>query len=434
MKRIDKFFLTILLLLQVNFFDLVNINGTVLASISSYSQKKLTLFVVLVYILFRQFVVKREEIVSSNCYFKVFVTVTLVSWLFVFIGTIFQFDQSLLSTFFIGYYFWILLLYFPLSEILNDWSRWGDFIKLYSIFSIVLSLSKIVASFVLAKTGVQLLYLNSTSDQKALLLGHTALGFARIPSSADFIFIGEVLLAVSLVKKVPHVKTKYSIFVFFINAGYLIFVSQTRGYIVLLFVLSCIVVLFNLKRTNNVAIIYFVVVLLSVPIIIGFYATLAKLFYSDSSRSISLDIRQSAINYYLSNLGLNGWFSMGFARDDIFGGLIHDTHINGAGQILSYNFDDSGVVGFLGRFGIVGVLDLLIGLISIIIVYVKSRFKFLSLFPLLAIIGMSISLSLFDPQRIFYFPILMVLLDFLASDRSTNAINDLGTVAYKRRK
>lgn len=69
MKTLDKFFISFMLLLQINFFDLINTQTSFLASFTSYSQKKLLLVIAFVYMLIRSVVYgidyRRKKITPS---------------------------------------------------------------------------------------------------------------------------------------------------------------------------------------------------------------------------------------------------------------------------------------------------------------------------------------------------------------------------------
>ena len=85
-----------------------------------------------------------------------------------------------------------------------------------------------------------------------------------------------------------------------------------------------------------------------------------------------------------------------------------------------------GLVGFLGRFGLVGIVSLIILVISGIVNFIHSKNKYVSGMLIISVVGVSISLSLLDPQRIFYFSVILALLDFFRNDKSYNGvINDM---------
>lgn len=154
--------------------------------------------------------------------------------------------------------------------------------------------------------------------------------------------------------------------------------------------------------------------ILTIPVLYFMIKFIISIMFGNSSRGISLSIRQEAIKYYVQNISLHKWFSMGFVRDDLFSDLVHNTHIDFAGNIYSYNYDDVGMIGLIAQYGWLGVLDITIYFLTTVSIFIKSHSKYLFLIVFVLLFGSWISTSLFDPQRILYLPILLVLVDNVA--------------------
>ncbi|MFR6665833.1 MAG: hypothetical protein ACLUQX_06775, partial [Thomasclavelia spiroformis] len=85
-----------------------------------------------------------------------------------------------------------------------------------------------------------------------------------------------------------------------------------------------------------------------------------------------------------------------------------------------FNYDDVGIFGFLAIFGLIGVFIMFIYSLSLMLAFTYSRNKFITFMIYVYIFGSWTSLSLFDPQRIFYLPVLLALLDFLTNENVIN--------------
>lgn len=420
MQKIDKFFLFTFLLFQVNFFDFINIRDSFLNGFASYSQKKLLLLIIIIYCAIKWTYIDKKNInyQRNKSYFSIFIFFLLVSWGIVFLGTVSIYGQSIMSTFFNSYYFLILILYFVYSRLMNSWPKWFDFIKIFVGFSTILSVTKILQSLFLSKFNFLLFFLNTNNDYNtAIQLKYMTLGFTRIPSASDFIFFGILLTVISLLSG-QLIFSKYKLtIIFFTHIFYLFAVGQTRSYI-LITILLCIGYFLAriFKKFGNgggtsIGIIF------GIPIIFAFMSFLQSLL-GNSSRSVALTIRQDALQYYLQNLDYSKLFAFGFLRDDIYGGLIHGIAING--MLLGFNYDDVGIFGFLAIFGRLGIFVIVIYCICLLRGYLYSKDKFLTLLLYIYLFGSWMSLSLFDPQRIFYLPILLALADFFTNQKVNN--------------
>ncbi|KRO00386.1 hypothetical protein [Companilactobacillus kimchiensis] len=416
MKILDKFFLYIFLILQVNFFDLINIRNSFLNGWSSYSQKKLFLIFVFIYIFLRLILYNAHfnpKIMRRH--FSPFIIFLLISVVILIFGTLYKFDQTLFATILIAYYFFILLLYFPFSEYLNTWENWRYIIRRFIIFSSIVSIIKLVQSYILLHFGKLIFYLNTNFDYStALQRNFNVLGFTRIASSVDFVaFSVFIMLIYKAIKGAIFSKLKDNVILFF-NVLFLICVGQSRGYLIIIVVIILSILLMRVLKSvsKSIQIFFLVLILLIAMVCVGIL--IDKVFFV-GSRSISMSIRQYAYQYYLKNIFNNGWFAFGFARDDLYGSLIHGQSINYNGQIISANFDDVGIIGFLGKFGMLGVLNIIVFLWSSIQCFAESKYKQLSFLTYIFLFGCWISLSPFDSQRIFYLPIILVFLDFLTT-------------------
>ncbi|MGV3090467.1 hypothetical protein [Lactiplantibacillus argentoratensis] len=158
---------------------------------------------------------------------------------------------------------------------------------------------------------------------------------------------------------------------------------------------------------------FFVLFLIfSLPIVIAFL----KKQFLNSDRSVSISIRQEELRYYLSKIYYSHWFSLGFIREGLYSKLLHGPNYSAINTTMTgYALDDVGIVGFLGRFGLAGVPIMVSLFVQTINSFFKTNYRDETTILLVILFGSWISTSLFDPQRIFYMPILLAFMSFLAT-------------------
>lgn len=412
MKTLDKFFISFMLLLQINFFDLINTQTSFLASFTSYSQKKLLLVIAFVYMLIRSVVYGIDYRRKKNYTF--FIILFLVSWAAILLATVSIYGQPIVKTFFVSYYFLLVILYFPFSEAFSSKEAWGALIRIFSNFAFILSVLKIFQSLMISKLGKVIFFMSNNDYITATSLRFVKLGFTRIPSPTDFVFVSLLLILLSMIVDLKlFTQWRYRLYI----SAYLIFiffVGQTRSYIIMTILVLLLYVLWLINKHFGKDLVILTLGILTIPVLYFMIKFIISIMFGNSSRGISLSIRQEAIKYYVQNISLHKWFSMGFVRDDLFSDLVHNTHIDFAGNIYSYNYDDVGMIGLIAQYGWLGVLDITIYFLTTVSIFIKSHSKYLFLIVFVLLFGSWISTSLFDPQRILYLPILLVLVDNVA--------------------
>ncbi|EOR23314.1 hypothetical protein A499_13316 [Niallia nealsonii AAU1] len=139
----------------------------------------------------------------------------------------------------------------------------------------------------------------------------------------------------------------------------------------------------------------------------------------------SLSIRFEEISFYIGQLYENFFFGMGFIPFNV--SSYTDFLLRGPYAI--YYKSDIGILGFLNIFGILGFLWLILLFFKIIKIAsysvkvkgsLNKNYELLSL--VIFVILSSLSLSIFDIQRIIAVPILLALLDYLFN-MSNNSAN-----------
>ena len=138
MTKIDKTYVTFLLLLQVNFFDIFPLGETITSAISGYSQKKLMLVVVIIYCIVSKLGTINTQSTPPS-FFGLSISLLLSMVIAITILSARTYYQSLFSTFLTSYYFFILLLYFPLKKCLSSSDAVYWLVSIVSKFGIWMS-------------------------------------------------------------------------------------------------------------------------------------------------------------------------------------------------------------------------------------------------------------------------------------------------------
>ncbi|CCG90603.1 putative membrane protein [Pediococcus pentosaceus IE-3] len=403
-----------MLLLQINFFDLIDTRTSFFASFSSYSQKKLLLVIAFAYMFVRSIAYGINYKRKKN--YTLFVILFLISWVAILLATVSIYGQSIVKTLFVSYYFLLLILYFPFSEALSSKESWRTLIKIFSDFAFILSLIKIFQSLMISKFNKVFFFMSNNDYNTATSLRFVKFGFTRMPSPTDFVFISLLLTLFSVFIGLKlFTKWRYRLYI----GVYIIFIfliGQTRSYIIMTILVLLLYALWLINKHFGKDLVILTVGILAIPVLFLMTKFIINIIFGNSSRGISLSIRQEAIKYYLQNISLHKWFSLGFVRDDLFSNLVHNTHIDFAGNVYSYNYDDVGVVGLIAQYGWLGILNISIYFLTTLSIFIKSHSKYLLLFIFVLLFGSWTSVSLFDPQRIFYLPILLVLIDSIGNN------------------
>lgn len=289
----------------------------------------------------------------------------------------FEKNQDIMSNY---YYNLIPLLYFPLLEIdLKKILKW--FLRigfLYSISAIItfitLNLSLVTAENVntLVNYVNGELRLPQTSD----LIGLTAvifmiysneMGKRKIKTTGIVLYFLMIILFISKVRMV--FLTVSIIFIFYIINDFI----QKKGTLYKVFIYLIIIFCF--------AILFLKIRLLEV--IIG-----------SGQKAASVYFRFEVIKHYGKHF-----------MDNIIFGFGHSKNVK---EI--YNYTDIGFLGFIFRYGIIGT----VWLFTWLVYQLRELMNFkrnTTVIIFLYIIITGISLSLFDAQRVIYFPLLMVVFD-----------------------
>lgn len=162
--------------------------------------------------------------------------------------------------------------------------------------------------------------------------------------------------------------------------------------------------------------------------IIAIIAIMPKIIQSfvGGKRGLSFEIRTNEINYYLEKITYNHWFGLGFPDSKRYDQLIHgpsSTHL--ATVNANYYLEDIGFLGVISVFGFLGIVGLVWFLIKLLSAFIRSQYKRELLLIIVYLATTLGTLSLLDPQRIFYLFTLIYIIEILAKSKIGNNLEEV---------
>jgi hypothetical protein len=319
----------------------------------------------------------------------------------VFASTIY-YDESILQVMKTALpFFCVPLLYFSLHETVTNERMYRFLINAAIGFALVFALVALFESF-----GLSIMKSSIAGAEVVSMRG----GRARIIWSGDFVSFGAVLA----LGKVFSSKERraFNIIAFALMTIELLWVAQTRFLIIALVITTAFgFVIKGGSHTFKILAVSFAFILVS---ILYSDSLMAALFPSELD--ISSELRLGAYPYYWSHSFDMGLFGLGYIPGDSpHAVLLSMIYTVGArrGAIT-----DIGIVGYIARYGMCGVLVLVIGLHCLISGYRHRNKCSFSLgrnteawMALVFFIAISPTMAITDSQRIFYLPILCLLLE-----------------------
>ncbi|MFT9030856.1 MAG: hypothetical protein ABF415_05185 [Leuconostoc pseudomesenteroides] len=416
-KTLYKCLISLLILLQVNFFDFITFPDWFFYNINSYSVKYLSTFLVFIACLVRLIEYKSNSSIKNNgqINFSVSLLLLLLFSTFITYQSSIVYKQTILTSFSISYYYLFVLGYFAFHNFFTRLENIKWFFGLIIYSSVFLSITKIIQSYLAGKFGKIVFGSYSTVDKNNLItLSSDIVGFVRLPSASDFVFFASMLLVITFLFKKISIKNKFTIL--FVNIFFLFIVSQTRTYVLIILVLIFGVVLIKVSSEFK----QFSIVVLLFGVIGGVFFSLYLVeqmgFITTGGRSASYTVRLDAIQYYLSQFSNNGVFAIGFAHDPEFLLLNHGYSLAYGRSI--YYMDDIGIIGFLAVFGKLGILWLIVFLSELLKQILHAGNKKIVMLLCFTVLATSGTLVYLNIQRIFYLVFLLLLVDFFVHERN----------------
>lgn len=237
--------------------------------------------------------------------------------------------------------------------------------------------------------------------------------FVRIPLG----IIGNVMIIYNfsaLYESGKHLNNKgFSIVQLSLGLFCLVFVQQTRGYIIaVVFGFLSIIALGKKKTSTKIKEIILIIVLLLFIINNGILGKFLESFDLHSSRGGSTKARLYAIGYYIECFMRNPMFGNGFAGTQYYNYVEH-----GPQGIAYYN--DVGIFGLIAQTGICSITLYIMPVVHMIktsyVIYKKEADKKIAFFSvglMSYIIASSGTLIITDSGRAIFFPIVMAYLEY----------------------
>ena len=346
----------------------------------------------------------------------------LTLYLFLGIQAIYErlyFQYSLSSILFNLLPFLILLMYFGIGTFLSDQKNFISFCSLCEWITIILCTLLLIQLLIYNRKHI--MFLNFSISNWYTMYHVTANG--RFSVVADGLVKVTVLISfydMLFWKNISRKKTFIATISFLLALLSIVFVDQSRIYIIQS-VISIIVIYFitnknkiNLKTVSYAFAIFLIGLMLLLPKITSIINAL-----NDSSNGSSY-ARIGAINYYLSIIGNYLFTGLGIVNPDE--GTFQYILIHGGEGI--YYFDDIGIIGILASMGIVMV----VWYVLILIKNFKLSFKIKNNNKKALSIGLSVMMllgimtgSYLDKERLMALLLTMLVIDFCSrSDRLCN--------------
>lgn len=387
----QKLLYLILLLLQVNFFNLVG--DETFYDFNSDNSKIIILFLVTVSVIIWLPVALGTLFKKAGWGkppFSWLIIGFLICWIAVLFGSSNAYQITLKKAFNIGYYYPIVIYFFPFTWLVKkDFHfvlRWLKIFACLDLFFLLLQDLVVSVS--------ERLFLNFDPFGQQMFLSS-----GRIVAGTDFLLFA--CFVIVLARKLKHTFPTYLEVMFLAGLVFhLLFFAKSRMFLLLTIAIIIVAIFFNSSKTFTTSVRLVFYSIFSISFIALMNALIAKMNFFSGDRAASGQVRIQAITYYLSNLGFNNWFGFGFTP--------YSDQIGGGGRGVDggvFYTSDVGMIGFIAIFGVLGILFILLFLFSFI-KFIRTFGDFSSkMIVLIYVFGQWISLSQFDISRIFIFPL-----------------------------
>lgn len=407
-NHIYKILVTILLLLQVYFFDVVPHLNQLLTNWNTDVSKKLEVIVLICILSVRVLPsrnvrnIKSRMIKDSKSHFNFFSVIILVGIIAVAWGSSVTYSQTFWKGISGFYGFLIIPLgYFALKPFFKKITNIKWFYKMCSLYCAMYLVMQFLQALIYKITGIVFLQYTQSASLNLLTLG-------RFTEAIDFITFVSIFISIKpfLFKKKWN---KFDITLLIAIIIYHLFVSKGRMDFLVTSVAFGLALLFLFKGIFR----EFIIVLISGGIIYKLPKIIEGVFeiFTNGSRSSSYTIRIYGIDYYFNHIFTNGWFGIGFPDKNQYNWLLHGTagYDVGAGLL---NYVDLGLLGTSSILGVVGFVIIIYLLVLMVLALVIGRNKKVLFILNATLFTEFFTLSPFDMQRAWLFSIILLLIDF----------------------
>ncbi|GKQ43161.1 hypothetical protein RD055328_10840 [Companilactobacillus sp. RD055328] len=408
MAKFNRIAILFIVILQVSFFSMMTTTSS-LFLINSYVYKTLTIFLITCLLLFNLIFNFNKANQIRKYHFLIMIFGWIVIYIITMWGSVLYYDQSILTTIKNSYIYIMIVLYFLLVLFFDSNKDFKFILSSFSfigaIYSVILIIQAILEKRNIIFLDFGIYGLNPIFDSFGPMLH-----LIRIAGPADFISFA---LLLTVIKQI-YFKNKHQLINFLciiIDFLYIVFVSGTRMYMILDFVIIVFFFLTLLKKRfpalmYGILSVSLVLSTIVVPVIIN--------LFTSGERKLSFDIRLNEIKYYFGKIFYNNWFGIGFPDAKKYDQLLHGP--NNSYVYMSngkYFVEDVGAMGIVVVFGILGIIGLLWFAYKVITALIISKNRDIMLVIILYLLMTIATLSLVDPQRIFYLFVLIYIMEFI---------------------
>lgn len=335
---------------------------------------------------------KKYELSVFDFSILLFVFMTILILLF----QVFTSNESIISLIGNAYYNFIVLLYFPLKEYLNSSKRFIRIARMIVGIGFLYTLMTILAYFIFKYTNIAIV-------QGVSLIQYVN-GNLRFPQTADIIGLTSILSICQMIYEKKIYKKNFPIYIviFIICLLTLVFISIVRMMFVTVLITFLIIIYSWIskksKKTMRISLMCFIIPII---IIVIQKLNIFDLLLGKGQQFDSAMYRFQIIDHFSKHMFDNGFFGFGFSQT----------------LIMKYSITDIGFLGFIFKYGLIGISWLLF-IVKLIIWKMKNSIEKTYSLGIITFISISfISLSMFDSQRITFLPFLFAFLDFFTRSK-----------------
>lgn len=423
MKVINRIAITIVILLQVSFFSIIETTPRMFL-LNSTVYKTLTIFLVMCLLIFN-IIFNFDRLNKPRRYhFMLFVIISLMVYLLVLWGSQAAYQQSIVVTLKNSYIYFMFALYLLFIFFFNEESETHFLLQIVKYVGAIYSVILIAQAF-LFNRGTTFLDLGAYGLNPIYDSFGPVFHFIRIANAADFISFAMLMTGVDMLLSRGEKRTLINSGLLLVNYLYVVFVSGTRMYMIAdTLILLALIIIMAVKKYKGL-----IFGLLTVITVSGFMGIpLVINSFIGGKRKLSFDMRLGELQYYAGKIFHNGWFGIGFPDSKRYDQLLHgpaNSHILMANA--NYFLEDIGILGIIVVFGILGLIGLIYFGYLLVTAFIQAqgRYKQATLLIILYLVSTAATLSLLDPQRIFYLFFIIYLIEYLTNQVPSKDLEEI---------
>ncbi len=412
--------LCLIILLQVNFFDLITL-PPIWDSLNSNVNKYAMLSVSILIWIFSLFTLSKQNSKKVDFNYQQFNTSTLyffVMLIVVWISSSVIYGQSSLITFQNMYWYFIFpFLYFGLKDYLIDHNNFLKFDRMVVSAGIVVAIL-----YLLYAKSLIVLHPNAVIDIQNLYNGKMQYGFYRFLAPTDFVFFVSFYLSTAAIMGIRTFNLKYVVQQLILIAN-IFLVGQARAYFAVAFLLFLFVAFIQIiNRMRKIKL---------VPIVLGTVTGLVMIvliinklgFFGEGTRQASSIVRGEAIPYYLSHTFDHVLYGLGFP--DIGTNYYLIRGFSQTYQAPVFYLEDVGLFGSIATFGLFGIIYFILLFTKLIRIIKNSDNKIVMSVTSVSLLITFLTVIPLNVTRIMLMPFYLIILTALSRGKNEKYFNGI---------